>query len=1054
MRANLQGCALALDLVLDCGLILHTSSPASHKIVFVNTALAERIGCESGEVGVNEGSYNVQVQSLEYHDTLSCKVRTGDIQINYDGYTTAFFFRSIPFGKKHSICVLKEFDEAELLRLFFNGCNALLGILEGKLECNTWRHKFSNKKNKGDTPEQLDQAERKHILYSTILQFENKIREAAEKKVPVLFDQVVPTGTELICGRFSFHHLATEGDSSLIGYVVHDITDLKETEKNLAESSKRQKEYQRFFSQAPLGMAIIDVLDEECDIIAVMANEKHSQSYGLTPEQMVGKRYRQDLGIDKECIDFVLEKYKECDHTKDNIVQMELSVYRPFLKETRDVSVVVSLLGQESGRKRYAAITTDITANKLVAEELQQHKDHLKELVKLRTEELFQSEERFRTLVTSAPNIILTVDNMTGEIQFVNRPILNFPRDPVGEIVWDIFSNVELKNELLHPAPASDSILSCEAKLVGDTEKWCSLSIKKMNKDCSIIVATDITEVKLLADKLNSAMQAKSRFLANMSHEVRTPLSAIIGMCQYLSESGLTSEQIDTVDIIRQCSEVLLAVMNDVLDYSKAEIVGLKLCPTEMSLVKCLEDSVYMVVDLAHRKGLELVIDVDPGIPDRLVADVVRIRQIMLNVLNNAVKFTDSGYILVSVSAKSLDDSNLWEFSFCVKDTGCGIPPGNEERIFEMFSQLDVSTTRKYGGTGIGLAYARRLIDAMQGKIWVESAGIPGEGSSFYFTLLLQPSTNPDPLFIPPSPLVSYTIHSPPKVVILDSSCVSREAMCKRLVKMGFVVEQFSCLEDLEHLLKRNRKSYIVFMEVRLYQECFNKYHKCATVSVILMGSRAYPPAWAEEKGYLHYLHKPIKVVPLAKAITRALHKFELDGLASSGNTSSPEQSLSEEECDEKLLRRASVVDVDMCDTSLNILIVEDNFLNQKVIGRMFTKLGFSHIAFAGNGKEALAHLDHEMPDFIIMDVQMPEMDGVECTKKIRALYGPSWPHIITVTADVFIEDELKCREAGSTDFLTKPLCNERLKQCLHKCSFQKEIRLRSETIPKLAIIK
>jgi signal transduction histidine kinase/CheY-like chemotaxis protein/PAS domain-containing protein len=996
----------------------------------------------------------IQVESFEYHDKFCngySKARTGSIRITYADLTITFSFRSVMYDSAYVICILKEYDEVELMRLFFNGCDVMLGILEGDLESNTWRHLYANKKTletTGTTKELMAQpVERRGILRGTILQFMEHIREAIKTKAPVMFDHYILNGKNQLWGRYSFYYLANAGSYNrpLVGYVVQDITQQIEAEKNFFESSKRKHELERFFQHAPMSMVIVETIEEENDIIAIMCNKRHAEGYGLEPEQMAGKRYGRDLGVSQDLLDMYLIKYKESEADTTEPIQFEFSMYRPVYQAMKSYSVILSCIGrQDSGRMRYAGIMLDITLKKQIEAELQRHKDHLEELVKLRTEELFLSEEKFRTLVTSAPNIILTVDP-NGVIQFVNRPITNYAKNPVGMVLWDIFSDVELIHGHVSVCLGSDSTLKFEARLNTEIEKWYSLCVKMINKDLAIVVATDITEVKMLAEKLNKAMQAKSRFLANMSHEVRTPLSGIIGMSQCLSESILTSDQAEMVDTIRQCSEVLLTVINDVLDYSKIEAVGLELCPAEISLIKCMEDSLYMVVAIAQRKGLELVLDMDPDMPDRIIGDVVRIRQIILNILNNAVKFTDAGYILVTVTGIPQPGmNNIWEFKFCVKDTGCGIPPGSEKKLFQMFSQLDGSTTRKYGGTGIGLAYARRLIESMRGRIWVESKGISGEGSTFFFTLMLPASGDTHPLFIPISPLSSTPTPSVPKIAIVDPLDVSREALRKRLTKMGFESIGFSTIEQCESFMdKEQDKLIVVFLDLSLYKDRLDKYNQLDTVAIILMSARSpSPPMWTEEKFYPHYLHKPIKIVPLTKTLARSLRKFEHGDLSSSGEFSSGEERSghpSPASDEEELSRRRSSGEFDVSDTQLSILVVEDNIMNQKVIGRIFSKLGFTNIGFASNGKEALAYIEKSMPDFIIMDVQMPEMDGVECTKQLRAKYGKTWPHIVTVTADVFPEDELKCREAGTTDFLTKPLQVERLKQCLHKCAMQKQ---------------
>ncbi len=779
-----------------------------------------------------------------------------------------------------------------------------------------------------------------------------------------------------------------------------DITDLKRAEEALRASEQRFRTFvdhatDAFFLHDERGV-ILDVNDQAC------------QSLGYTRDELVGKT---PLDFDPDLTPAMLEE-----------IERRLDARETFTFDSRhrrkDGSVFPAEVRVrsfwEGGRRFSVSLARDITERKRAEEALR------------------ESEERFRGTFENAAVGIAHIDAQ-GCCLRANQKLCDIIGYLSTELIGKTVPEVTHPDDLAPNLALFDPLMRGELPTFAMEKRFfrmdggivCTYLTVSLQRDAAgepayaIVMVQDISERKRLESELlraketaEAANRAKDEFLANVSHEIRTPMNAILGMTELALDTPLSEDQRQYLKTVKSAADNLLGIINDLLDFSKIEAGKLELDTADFFLRATIGDTLRTLATRAHRKGLELVSHVQPDVPDALVGDAGRLRQVLLNLVGNAIKFTEQGEVIVRVETVAPASDGEIGLRFTVTDTGIGIPPDKQETIFRAFEQEDTSTTRKYGGTGLGLTIAARLVALMAGKITVESQ--PGRGSTFAFTANFGRQPHP-PAPAAARPLV--LLHNL-RVLIVDDNATNRHILEEWLggwrMETAAVSDGLTALDALWDAVTIGRAYALVLLDARMpdtdglaLAAKIRKRAELSATRIILLtsGDRPGDLAHFRELRIDAHLLKPVPQDELLETIYRVMSR-------TNGNAPArPTPAL------EPVKSSASTA------TPLRILVAEDNEFNAQLLEQLLLMRGH-HVRLAINGREALTLAEDGRFDLLLLDVHMPELDGFQVVQAVREREQTTGGHlpVIALTARSRKEDRERCLAAGMDDYLSKPV--------------------------------
>jgi PAS domain S-box-containing protein len=986
----------------------------SLSIVDINTMPSEEVKQVMSTVQIDEGKrfqfqHRMADGTLRYVDVSSSRIQFGEREV----------LHSIIFDITAQTRIKEALKESEVnFRTFFESMNDMIfvGTMDGKIF-------FTNKtvsEKLGYSNEELTSM---HVLdvHPSDKRFEAEAIFGAmfrgEKDVCPLplackDGSLIPVETRIWLGRWN-------GENCIFGI-----------SKDLSTEQEIYQRFERLFRNNPALMALSVLSDRRFTDV----NNTFLKTLGYTFEEVVGKT-AEELDIFPYPEEHVTVAETLCITGK--IKDLELQIRR------RDGEILNGLFSGEvinnHGQQYFLTVMIDITARKTAQEALSRSVERLNLATKAGGVGIWEYDVIKNKLVwdNQMYNLYgIAPDEFDGDYDTWKKGL--HPGDLVrgeeefqqaldGEKDYDTQFRIIWNDGSIHVLRAMGVVQHDDegraVKMVGTN--WDITQTIKMEEDLkgTIVQLEETTDLaNLMAEEAKSASIAKSEFLANMSHEIRTPMNGVIGMTSLLLDTELNEEQRRYAETVQLSGESLLGLINDILDFSKIEAKKLELETLDFNLSSLLDDFASTVAIRAHEKNIELICSTEPNMPVLLTGDPGRLRQVLTNLTGNAIKFTSSGEVVIRVSLQSETEDGVC-LHFSVRDTGIGIPENKIGLLFDKFSQVDSSTTRQYGGTGLGLAISKQLSEMMGGSIGVNSR--EGKGSEFWFTVnLLKQAEGKEPVIQQSADLNGV------RVLIVDDNGTNREILVNRLASWGMrplaVEEGDLALKELEKALDENDPYIIAVIDMQMpgmdgatLGQIIKKDTRLSGTRMVMLtslGTRGDAQMF-QEMGFAAYATKPIRHQELASMLSLALadHVKDKPVIAT------------------RYMARETIKMFKGQKT--RILLAEDNITNQQVALGILKKLGLTADAVA-NGAEVLKSLEAIPYDLVLMDVQMPEMSGIEATLAIRhgqsKVLNPKIP-IIAMTAHAMQGDREKCLDSGMNDYVSKPVSAPLLAEALEK---------------------
>lgn len=825
------------------------------------------------------------------------------------------------------------------------------------------------------------------------------------------YGEVAITGNPAIFEDFAesldryYNISAYKVDEGIFVTVLQDITDRRRAEEKISEEGIRRRIF----------------IDGSRDGILVL--DQNGMLFETKPKfvEMLGYSLEETRNLHvwdwdmQFTYDELLEMIKNIDEAG---YSFETKILR---KDGTFMDVDVSATGVSSGGQKLTyCVCRDITERKQAEKELQEKQALLQSIINILPGTLNVMDTDYNIIVVNESDFRLKLTEYDSASGLIGKKCYKEFMKRSSPCPWCKIHEVIKTGETIFEETTPEDLREIRT---GRALHISMSPIRDENGNVKGIVeyGADVTSIRNAKIEAESANRAKSEFLANMSHEIRTPMNGVIGMTELLLGTELTGEQRHYAETVQNSGDTLLELINNILDFSKIEAGKMELEKQDFNLQKMLDGLAVLLSVKAQDKGLEFICAAAPDVPAYLNGDSVRLQQILTNLAGNAIKFTEQGEVVIHATLESETDSSA-AIRFSVKDTGIGIPEDKMSLLFKKFSQVDASTTRKYGGTGLGLAISRDLVEMMGGKIDVESK--ESKGTEFWFTITLD--RQPEGNSIEKLPADIQGTH----MLIVDDNDTNREILISQLTSWGIEAEESTsgpaALQALYKAHESGRPFKIALLDMHMpymngesLARIIRSDVNIRDISLIMLSSLGHSGSRQQSGAYFDaYLSKPVRPSELYNSLSNIL--------CSKKQVRKPELSAGEYTFYRTL------------DTDLKILLAEDNAVNQEVAKNMLLKLGLN-VDIVPNGIEALKALEMNYYDLVFMDVQMPEMDGLNATRHIRDYSSSVLNHdipVIAMTAHAMIGDDDKCLEAGMNDYISKPFSLEKLAQLLDKWIF------------------